>query len=199
MTPRTLKIPRQLLKIDYLSQEKIKKLLDFIPSIRDKTLFTLMYYYGLRRVEASEMRLADINLTKNLIFIGAAKNGNSGWYHLHEKIKPLFQSYLQERKKSVRKSEFLFISRSSERLSPRQIAFLFQNYAKKVRYPIKMQHPHVLRHSIAVHMASSGVNVSTVQMHLRHKSINNTMIYFKIISSARAELQKSAFEQLMNL
>lgn len=199
MTAKPLKISRDILKVDYISRERIKYLIDLIPSIRDKTLFTLMYYYGLRRIEASEMRLEDISFKNDQIFIGAAKKGVSGYYHLLASIKPLLGEYLKWRSEQGRRSEFLFFSRQNDRLSTNRIAALFKRAAKKARLPLKHQHAHVLRHSIAIHMASSGVNASTVQMHLRHKNLNNTMIYFKIIPTARAAQQKEAFDKMLSL
>ena len=41
-------------------------------------------------------------------------------------------------------------------------------------------------------MADNGVPVEHVQMHLRHRKIDSTMVYFEITSKRRHEVQASA-------
>jgi site-specific recombinase XerD len=59
------------------------------------------------------------------------------------------------------------------------IRFLMKFYWKKARLPEEKQHPHILKHSIAVHLAESWVDIKDLQYYLWHKNINNTTIYFQ--------------------
>jgi type 1 fimbriae regulatory protein FimB len=170
-----------------------------------------MYLYGLRISEATGIKLEDIRLNDNRIFIRASKNGISGEQVLTKQSKKYLIPWLEERKEIVSKKkiggvkmnsvsnfdntsdkDILFISKKGNRLDNSQVFRLFKDYAKKARIPEDKRHPHVLRHSIAVHMAEDGVPVEYVQQHLRHRKIDNTMVYFQITNKKRHEMQEKA-------
>ncbi|NJK70667.1 MAG: tyrosine-type recombinase/integrase [Thermales bacterium] len=178
--------------IKYLTPNEISKFISKIDSLRDKTLFSLMYFYGLRCTEASDLNLDDIRLSDGRIYIRAAKNGISGEYVLTKEVKKILQKYLPERNSIEKLSKTLFISRKGGKLSTTQIRRLYYKYATKAKLGEEKSHPHCLRHSIAVHMADSGVPVEHVQIHLRHRKIDSTMVYFQITSKRRHEIQTQA-------
>jgi integrase len=184
--------------IKYLSPQELTKFLSKISSVRDKTLFGMMYYYGLRCSEASGLKVSDIRLDDGRIYIRAAKNGISGEYVLSKESKKLLSTYFKERNSLGTKSEALFVSRKSKtesgHLDTSHIFRLYKQYAKKAKLAEDKQHPHCLRHSIAVHMADSGVPVEHVQIHLRHRRIDSTMVYFQITSKKRNEFQEKALD-----
>jgi len=182
--------------IKYLSTKETERLLSRISSKRDKAMFALMYFYGMRCVEAAKLNLDDLRLADSRLYIHAAKNGISGEVILTREVRRVLEAYVKERGSDTTQARALFVSRKSKtgsgRLSTRQISRLFQKYAKHAKLPIDKQHPHVLRHSIAVHMADSGIDVGVVKDHLRHRKIENTMIYFQITSKKRHEFQARA-------
>jgi integrase len=185
-----------MLTVKYLTPAEITKLFSKIESERDKALFGMMYYYGLRCSEASRLTLKDLRVEDMRIFIQASKNGISGEYALSKEARKLILPYLKERLKSKSHSEALFLSKKatleSGHLDPSQINRLYKQYAKEAKIPEGKRHPHTLRHSIAVHMADSGVPVEHVQIHLRHRKIDSTMVYFEITSKRRHEIQLRA-------
>jgi site-specific recombinase XerD len=202
-------MPQETIK--YLSTNQVEKLLSKIDILRDKAMFTLMYLYGLRISEATSIRLDDVRLNDNRMFIRASKNGISGEQVLNKQSKKYLIPWLEERKEIVSKKkiggvkmnsvsnfdtdsdkDILFISKKGNRLDNSQVFRLFKDYAKKARIPEDKRHPHVLRHSIAVHMAEDGVPVEYVQQHLRHRKIDNTMVYFQITNKRRHEMQEKA-------
>jgi len=183
--------------IKYLTTKEVEKLLSKIDDMRDKAIFTLMYYLGLRCTEAVNLTINDLRLEDNRIFIKAAKNGVSGEHILTKETKKVIKNYLPERENKIYKMRLdtptLFISKKGGKLSVRQIERLFKTYCKKARIKDETKHhPHTLRHSIAVHMADSGTPVEVVQIHLRHRKIDNTMIYFQITSKIRHQMQEKA-------
>jgi site-specific recombinase XerD len=200
MKPTTKIRRNQKETIKYLTTIEVVRFLSRVPTLRDKLMFTMMYLYGLRCVEASEMIVSDIRLQSQQIYIAAAKNGISGIYYLHPDIRPMIIEYLKYRK-TVKGSDqvpFLFVSDGNksrgQKLSEKTIQYWFKVYGKKARIGLAVQHAHTLRHSIAVHMASSGSSISEVQMHLRHKTQKSTMVYFGLTDQGREKLQKKAFQ-----
>jgi site-specific recombinase XerD len=85
--------------------------------------------------------------------------------------------------------ESLFLSRKLGQLTTTQIYRLYHKYSTNAKLPEDKRHPHTLRHSIAVHMADSGVPVERVKDHLRHRKIDSTMVYFQITSKKMLENQ----------
>ena len=181
--------------IKYLSPDEIKRLFNKIEEGRDKTIFYLMYLYGLRCSEVVRLTLQDLRMKDDRIFITASKNGINRENVLDKTAKKLLVNYLKEREKVLANSKVknestvLFLSRKLGQLTTTQIYRLFHEYSKKAKIPEDKRHPHTLRHSIAVHMADSGVPVERVKDHLRHRKIDSTMVYFQITSKKMLENQ----------
>ncbi len=182
--------------IRYFSPEETERFLSTLQGKRDQALFFLMYTYGLRCVEATWLDLEWLRMRDSRLYIKAAKNGKSGEVTLYSEAKRLLHAYLKERAQLNGHHDALFLSRKSRtgdgRLSTTQIYRLFRHYAQKARIPKNKQHPHVLRHSIAVHMADSGVPQEHVKEHLRHRKISSTDDYFEITDKRRHEFQAKA-------
>lgn len=181
--------------IKHLSPEEVKKLFKKIESSRDKALFYIMYLYGLRCSEAVNITMHDLRMNDDRVFIRATKNGISRENVLDKTAKKLLSVYLKEREDILKKSKVknqadsLFLSRKLGKLTTTQIYRLFNQYSTNAKLPEDKRHPHALRHSIAVHMADSGVPVERVKDHLRHRKIDSTMVYFQITSKKMLENQ----------
>ncbi len=186
-------MPLQTIK--YLSPDEVKKLFKKIEGNRDKALFYLMYLYGLRCSEAVRLTMQDLRMNDDRVFIRASKNGISRENILDKTAKKLLSVYLKEREEILKKSKVrnesdsLFLSRKLGQLTTTQIYRLYHNYSTSAKLPEDKRHPHTLRHSIAVHMADSGVPVERVKDHLRHRKIDSTMVYFQITSKKMLENQ----------
>jgi integrase len=81
----------------YLTQDELTRFFKAITSPRDQALFALIYHYGLRVDEATQLTVDDINLKEHRIRIRRLKNGVGGekplWRHT---AKPL-RAYLRVR------------------------------------------------------------------------------------------------------
>lgn len=169
----------------YLTKEEVERLFAAIPvdNLRDRLLFELMYRYGLRRREAAQLTLEDI--TGERIWITRLKHGISGEYPLHPRSQALLKAYLVER----RFDGCRYLLRSRQRLpipiATSTIYQAFRTHAVAAQLPEDRRHPHVLRHSIAVHLMNAGVDAADVQDWLGHVSIATTMIYARITNKRR--------------
>lgn len=52
-------------------------------------------------------------------------------------------------------------------------------------------HPHVMRHSYAIHMVRNNVDIRRVQLLLGHASINTTQVYLRFNDSDLRDVYKS--------
>jgi integrase len=62
----------------YLTQDEIRRFFQVIDSARDRALFGVIYHYGLRVDEATQLTIDDIDLKNHRIRIRRLKNGLGG-------------------------------------------------------------------------------------------------------------------------
>lgn len=173
--------------LSYLSREEVERFFRAIPRerARDQLLFDLMYRHGLRRIEAARLTVDDI--ADGRIWITRVKHGVSGEYRLHPRSQALLTAYYQQR--PIDGSRYLLCSRQTRDapLATSTIYTAFRSYATSAKLPADKQHPHVLRHSIAVHLMNAGVDAADVQDWLGHVNIATTMIYAQVTNKRRDE------------
>lgn len=168
-------------KIQYLSPEELERLRRTIADPRDRALFGVMYFYGLRVSEVVRLRLEDVNLDQGRIWIERSKSGIPG-----EKPIPSGLFRLLKRYAPVRRPGPAFFTGRRGPLTVRWVYELFRRYATKAGLPVEKRHPHVLRHSIATHLIEDGHDIRYVQDHLGHASIKSTQIYAQVTDEHRA-------------
>ncbi len=177
--------PGRSARIDYLTRGEAERLFRAIPrgAIRDRLLFDLAYRYGLRRGEAVALRMDHIS-TKS-VWIDRLKGGVSGEYPVHPQTRALLARYLGSAER--RGSPYLFPSPAdaARPLSASTVYLRFRQYARRAGLPDRLQHPHVLRHSIAVHLMNAGWDASDVQDWLGHRDIQSTMVYAVVTTRRR--------------
>ena len=184
--------------IKFVSPDFIEAFFKKVKSVRDRALFSTMYFYGLRASEVQLLLVDDIDLDNNRIFIRALKGGISGQHLLNPIVKKYIKAFLDQKRLRLRTvQKALFLSQKGSPITSTQVYRLFREYARKAKFPEDKRHPHVFRHSIAVHMAEGGFDVYQVKEHLRHKKIDNTLVYFQITNKTRMEKQREAFNSPM--
>lgn len=175
----------------YLTQDEPKRFFAAITSPRDRAPFALIYHYGLRVDEATQLIIDDINLKEHCLRIRRLKNGVGGekplWRHT---AKPL-RAYMRVRNNA---GPYLFTGREGP-LKKRMVQHLFQKYAEKAG--ITGRSIHALRHSIAVHLLEAGRGIEYVADHLGHKNIQNTRIQnTRIYTQITNPLREQVFRDL---
>lgn len=185
-------------QVRYLTKHEVERLFAAIPAenTRDKLLFEVMYRYGLRRSEATLIRQVE-HLSNGRIWITRAKGGISGEFPIHPHTRKLLWKHLSERGEDG--NPYLFISRESKDGGPLSVPLiyhLFRAYAKLANLPPDRQHPHVLRHAIAVHLLTTGWDLVDVQDWLGHRDIKSTLVYARIVNKRREmRYQESLFSK----
>lgn len=182
----------------FATPQMIEQLFKKIKNVRDKAMFSTAYYYGLRCGEIRLLQIDDVDFANDRIFIRALKNGLSGQQLLNSVVKKNIKNYLEQERLKVRTTErVLFYSQKGGALTTTQIFRLFRDYARRAKLPEHLRHTHILRHSIACHLAESGADLYQVREHLRHRKVDSTMVYFQLTSKSRMEKQRQAFESPM--
>jgi integrase/recombinase XerD len=172
--------------IKYLTKEQLRAVFRSISkeNLRDRLLFNLMYLHGLRRGEAAILTLDSFR--DGMVFILRLKGGISQRYDLFPRTRTLLRRYLAARPDDGCVYLFRGRRKACVPLAGRTIDDLFRRYATAAGLPPDLRHSHVLRHSIGVHMANEGFDISDVGDHLGHADLTSTAIYFQITDKRRA-------------
>lgn len=185
--------------IKYLTQDELTRLLAVVTSRRDRAIFLVAYYHGLRLREAADLKMDDIDLDRGRIWITRLKGSLSGEHPLQEAEIKALKSWLWERNHGVKShpscnnNPYLFPSQQKRPLSGRMIDYLMKLYGEQANIPENKRHFHVFKHSIATHMLEAGVDVSFVKEWLGHRDINSTMVYAQITNRSRDEKARQLF------
>ncbi len=176
-------------KLNYLSQEELKRLLKVVKSesVRDYAIFLLAYRHGLRASEVGLIQVEDIDFHRQKIFIKRLKGSLSGEQLMWPDEVRAVKRYLKIRGKYPGP---LFLSRNKNPISRGQLHYLFVKYAEKAGIPPHKRHFHTLKHSLAVHLLDAGADVMIVKELLGHKNIKNTLVYAQLTARKRDELHR---------
>jgi integrase/recombinase XerD len=179
-------------QVAYLTKVEVERIFEVIPPTiaRDRLLFDVIYRYGLRRKEAAAIRRE--HLRDGRIWITREKGGISGEYPIHPATRRLLWTYLAARGEDGRPHLFVSRQSGSQPISPSTIYGLFRRYADAADLPVDRRHPHVLRHSIAVHLMNAGWDAADVQDWLGHRDIGSTMVYAAVTNRRREQKYEEA-------
>ena len=175
---------RRLDTIKFLSVEEINRLLDSITSIRDKTIFTIAYYHGLRASEVGLLKEKDYNNEAKQIALPRKKKGRFKVHDLSEDQVKLLNKWMKVRGKHGDNTP-LFPSRQGRPISRGMLDVLMKKYGRLINLPKDKCHFHVLRHSCAVHMVQiSNMNLLWIRDWLGHKAYKSTLVYANVSDKA---------------
>jgi len=163
---------------------------------RDKAILELLFSTGLRVSELSKLKRDMVNLKKDE-FTVRGKGDKLRIVFLSGDARTYLGRYLDSR---VDMSPYIFVrhdrassksSTASEKpLTPRSIQRLVNKYARAAGITKKIT-PHVLRHTFATDLLSSGADIRSVQSLLGHASITTTQIYTHVTNQQLKDVHKA--------
>lgn len=188
--------------IDYLEAGELRTLLEQIDrrtvwGRRDYVLLALMFNTGARVQEVVALRTSDLRLMAppSVKFFGKGRR---------ERICPLWpetarllQQHIADTGLDNQSDQTLFRNHRGGPLTRFGARLILQRQVARAAAVLpslkhKRIHPHSLRHSTAVHLLKSGVDLSTIAHWLGHTSINTTHKYVTIdLEAKRAAIAKA--------
>jgi integrase/recombinase XerD len=176
--------------IRYLEKEQINAILaavcrDTAAGRRDYALLLFMYNTGARVQEVVDTRLSWLTLTPPYKVELLGKGRKWRTCPLWESTAQQVQQLIKERQPKAGPDEFLFLNRFGHPFSRSGIADLLERHVAKasVAMPELRKHritPHTLRHTTAMHLLQSGVEVNVIRSWLGHASTTTTNGYIEI-------------------
>ncbi|MHB1415950.1 MAG: site-specific tyrosine recombinase XerD [Chloroflexota bacterium] len=150
-------------------------------SVRDRAMLELLYATGMRVTELVSLNLDDVNVHPGHVRC----SGRGGRERIipvgFERMQAVDRYVHEARPQLLRRpdQEALFLNHRGERLTRQGFWLIIKGYAKRAGISASIT-PHVLRHSFAAHLISSGAELKAVQELLGHASISSTQVYTQI-------------------
>jgi site-specific recombinase XerD len=186
--------------IHYLEKEQITALLDAVPrgdarGRRDYTLLLFMYNTGARVQEVADTRLSWLTLSTAAKVELLGKGRKWRTCPLWESTVRHVRQLIEERGLKPEQEGHLFVNRFGQPLSRSGIAEIIDRHARKAGATTpglrgQKVTPHTIRHTTAMHLLQSGVEVNVIRSWLGHASIATTNRYIEI----DLEMKRKALE-----
>jgi integrase/recombinase XerD len=172
-------------RIKYLTFIQIEKLFRVITSPRDRAIFQVGFYRGLRASEVAKLQLSDYRPDAGRLYVTRCKGSVSNEYPLFKAETHALRAWLKVRGNAPGP---LFPSRLGRGISQQQLDKLMKSYCRRAALPPDRAHFHALRHSCAMWLVENDRDLLEVQDHLGHAAISSTVIYARVSGRKRERL-----------
>jgi len=150
---------------------------DDFSGYRDKIILTILYNTGIRKSELINLSDKDIDFYSKVIKV--LGKGNK------ERIIPMTDDMISELKKYINIRDIFFeninfkytvVTNKGNKMYPKFVYSVVTKYLSLVSSS-KRRGPHILRHSIATHLADEDVDLNAIKTMLGHSNLSATQIY----------------------
>lgn len=172
--------PKRLYK-EFLTESEISRMIATTSScIRKKAMITLLSYSGIRNVELCRLKVKDVDLGDNELFVLGGKNKKDRLTNISSECTRVLIEYLKQYPRE--NDDFLFTTlRHNRQLASADLRKHIKIIAKKASIE-KNVFPHLFRRSLASNLLSRGANIILIKNQLGHAYIDTTMIYIQSLS-----------------
>jgi integrase/recombinase XerD len=175
---------------EILSQEEMMRIFEVTSNLKHRLMLMLIYASGLRRSELLNLRVGDVDLDRNLVFIRGGKGKKDRQTVMAQSLAPLVEEYM----KHYNPKFWLFEGLNNVRYSATSLTVILKRAARKAGIK-KQVRLHMLRHSFATHLLESGTSTRYIQVLLGHESPKTTEIYAQVTRFGIDKIQ-SPLDQL---
>ncbi|HRI20171.1 MAG TPA: tyrosine-type recombinase/integrase [Panacibacter sp.] len=164
--------------IQFLDAAEVQALLKVCSNLKHKAIICLLYGCGLRVSEVINLKITDIDSSRNIINIICGKGKKDRIVQLAPELLNLLREYYKEYKPQ----QYLFNGQFDLRYSERSINEFLKKYAALAGIRRNV-HAHLLRHSYATSSLEMGTDIRIIQKLLGHNSIKTTLRYTHVSTS----------------
>jgi integrase/recombinase XerD len=173
--------------IEYLDRTEIETVLAGIDrktadGRRDYALLATMFNTGARVQEVIDLRANDLQLARPYQLRLFGKGRKERYCPLWPQTAQVLMAMCDERSIDLRSDARVFLNHRGTRLTRFGVRYILAKHIDRVRPAVtslarKRLHPHSMRHSTAVALLKSGVDLSTISQWLGHTSPTTTSRY----------------------
>ena len=188
----------------YLTESELRQFMLVVKSERDRAIWTICYWRGLRASEIGVIPWSDWDQKKKKLYVFRLKRSLAGEFPLSPAETKALTAWKEIRGNGPGP---MFPSRNSASFEKHdkgkqaagigrgRIHVLFSQYAMKAGLPEHLRHPHCLKHSLCTHLIAKGASLYDVKDWAGHRSISSTMIYAQMRNAERDAAARKVYEQ----
>ncbi|WP_306361460.1 tyrosine-type recombinase/integrase [Nocardia sp. CC227C] len=183
-----------------LTEEQVKAIIDACQRLRDRFLFTLLRWSGLRIGEALGLRHEDLNPRRCEVAVRLRANANQARAKTRSRVVPvppevlaLYSDYLHEEYGAF-DSDYVFVNLWGRPAGTAMTYSAVNSLVGRVRTQTGMRFtPHEFRHTYATELLRRGVSAEIVRVLMGHSSVSTTVDTYGHLTAddTRRELQKA--------
>ena len=173
-----------------LSKREVKQIINSTNNLKHKTILSTIYSAGLRLSEVVNLKIADIDSERKLIYVRGGKGKKDRTTILSIELLVLLRKYFKEFKPKT----WLFEGLEGGQYSKRSVQNIFKKSLQKSKIS-KTATVHSLRHSFATHLLEQGEDLRYIQNILGHKSSKTTEIHTHVTSGGLNKI-KSPLDEI---
>ncbi len=152
---------------------------DDVQGLRDRALLELLYSTGVRRQEARNLSIFDLDFVHGVVRVRQGKGGKDRLVPIGERALAWVRRYLDTARPQLvadAQDTALFLNRFGQRIGNNGLAAIVRRYleAAGVR---QRGACHLLRHTMATQMLENGADIRYIQELLGHARLDTTQIY----------------------
>jgi len=176
--------------IEYLDRTEIEAVLARVDRStangrRDYALLTTMFNTGARVQEVIDLRASNLQLTRPYQLRLFGKGRKERYCPLWPQTAQVLMAFCEERRIDLRSDARVFLNHRGVHLTRFGVRYILAKHVDRARPVVatlgrKRLHPHSMRHSCAVALLKSGVDLSTISQWLGHASPITTNRYATI-------------------
>lgn len=197
--PRKRTATREIQHLDLPELQAILGDIDRATAVgrRDHVLLSLLFNTGARVSEVVGLQACDLALDPPPSVRLRGKGRKDRRCPLWPETARALGAYLQERRLTADESRGVFVNHRGQPLTRFGVRVILQKRVRETARHVtslksKRLHPHSMRHSTAVHLLRSGVDLATIANWLGHASINTTNKYLTLdLEAKRQALDKA--------
>ena len=175
----TQRLPKTLLSVPEVESILALPDLSSPAGIRDKALLEILYSTGIRRNEAANLTLYDLQQDRQIIVIRQGKGRKDRYLPLGQRALHWLNQYLEKGRPKLlhlTQETTLFLNSTGQPFHPNGLGNLVRKYIQRAQ-PEKEGSCHLFRHACATHLLDNGADLRSIQQLLGHQKLETTELY----------------------
>jgi integrase/recombinase XerC len=189
---RHIEVPSEridILPAPPLNEDEVCHLIEKLPrrnaiDLRNRLHVELLYSCGLRISESLALSVRDIDLQREVLIVRHGKGDKLRQIPLMRGVAGALRDYSAVRRFLLQGPDHgaLLLNLQGQRLTQKQFRGWFKELnTNREADRLRPIYPHLLRHSIAVHLLRAGADIRYIQEFLGHSHLNTTKIYLRLV------------------
>ncbi len=163
-----------------LTRDEARALVNSFLTDRDRAIFGLMLFSGLRSAEVLGLEVTDIDIGRGWVRV-IGKGDKERRVPLDTDVAGLVQTYLLAERPETVSATLFVVAKGAHRgqpLTPAGLRRVFRYHRERAGVPAG--HPHALRHSFGTALAEAGVDLAVMQALLGHDHVDSAAAYIHL-------------------